>query len=119
MGGADGKINDLLKKLTRATVSKRIEWVAVPGTWGEPTKFTTSLVDKTLTVWSKDDDGLPPFHFAIYGPDGQQIEEIQAGDPFSYIQELYETVRRTVLDVDSTIDDLIAELNRRADDPFA
>ncbi|WGP11426.1 hypothetical protein [Streptomyces sp. SH5] len=107
----ENKIDLLLDRLAQATSDDAIEWNIEPGEWGDPDKYTTSLTRNTLSLWAKDNDGLPPFIFLIHGPDGQVVEELRGAD--HRLQMLFDAVRRKVLKVDETLDQIIIELNRR------
>ncbi|WP_217234624.1 hypothetical protein [Streptomyces sp. AC555_RSS877] len=111
----------LISTLAERTGSGNITWsitTPVNGPRGTAECFGVSLPHGSVDVWSEDNDGLHPFGFRLYGPDGEIVETITTTrilederPPIEeYIEDLYEIVNRQVRNVDDLLDSLISDL---------
>ncbi|MEZ7157261.1 hypothetical protein ACBR38_19795 [Streptomyces sp. MAD19A] len=124
MGPNPEKVRRTLELLATLTRKGRIEWEKYRSprrrittsvtARGNSERFSTSLADATVHVYSKDDDGHHPYIVEIYDDSGELTlhvsSEFGEGAIFTAIENLYETVYESATNIDPFLDSLIQQL---------
>ncbi|MET8687739.1 hypothetical protein ABZV77_26350 [Streptomyces sp. NPDC004732] len=118
------KVDQIVKMLLRLTRSRKLDW-QTDDPWNKST-YTVSLPGYSASISSEDNDGLHPFHLTLFDSQGQPFETISSErdmdgdwDRRSYsLGELYEAVRRRVLNTDVALDNFLTELKGIDETPF-
>jgi hypothetical protein len=127
----DARIESILVNLVNLTKAGRLDWAADyrnNKSGMTVASYTTSLTQTSLTIWSSDGDGLPPFYLEISNSNGEPVEEISTNQQEHFIkspliqsvdtqsqllQELYVAAKRNALNADVILNQLLEELNER------
>ncbi len=115
----------LMRDLASITHADRVKWTT---TDRSQQSFSLSRPQGTVTVFSIDGDGTPPYGFVMYDPDGIQLEEIledahQSGTYDAALARLFQAARANALNITATLDAWTADLDKLAptphdDEPF-
>jgi hypothetical protein len=104
-------ITELTTRLLEATQQGKVEWTPV-----DATSFSIETARGTISLRSRDADGVGPFVFSIYNDDGIEVESYtthrdEAGPAWSMkVEQLFDAARRQSLGVDDVIKGIEEEL---------
>ena len=118
-----GKIDDILVGLTERTDEGRLKW----RTSADPDRFVAAVGDIAVVVSLVEQQGLgrdERFRLEILNDQGVTVEAIETIDSFGlipahrratdeqahHLDRLFTLARRSALDVDSTLDELVNNL---------
>lgn len=114
MAMVNERIIKLVERLHQRTLDGKIIWEQTD----KEGVFQTAFPEYSLKISKSEDsqDYSVSIFLQIYNKDGILIEKIHDSQllpmvPFSTMEELYDTARRTVMGVDKAIDDILSELD--------
>lgn len=109
------KITDLLALLKNGTESRRLQWQTTP----DENTFRVSLGTGLIRLSRNDSETLTPlpvrFTLSIFDHRGQLIDDYspEAEDEKDSLSELFGMARRSALNLDKILDNMLEELKSR------
>jgi len=119
------KVIQIIRRLHLATEQETIEWEETD----RKQAYAYATKSSSVIVASVDNDGSMPFELQILDEKGNVIESLRSHVPdenFEYtttlpggndLRDLYELVRRSVLGIEETLDQLLAGLPELPEEP--
>ncbi|MDT7572578.1 MAG: hypothetical protein QOE05_2752 [Actinomycetota bacterium] len=115
------RLIELAERMTRATDSGSVKWSPNDDTG---TSFSYSTREASISIRSKDGDGVHPFILEVFDSGGVMVESLASGyteipdDPWAStgfvwnaaLEGLYGAARRNALNIDSVIDSLLRSI---------
>jgi hypothetical protein len=127
LGPSEKRLAEVLRELIKLTRDDKIAWTEGDSSYS----FTFATPVATIFLESVDKDGAAPYRLTLLNPDGVQLESLDLnrnsefwdedeGRVWDDLETLYDLARRQALDIDNTLDSLMAELKERETDepPF-
>jgi hypothetical protein len=71
----DDKTSELIQRLTRRTQASKLRWAVQAD---DATAFSVSLENGSISIYSRDGDGLPPTRIDILNPDGVVVRSVES-----------------------------------------
>lgn len=103
----------VLRKTTERTRAGKLTWAPRDR---RPNSFDVDLPSGNVEVGTVDNDGVAPYDFKIYtpGPDYELVFKLGGREDLDLSDEirgLWETVKRQVVGIDTTLEGLLSDLD--------